>query len=281
MTRIQDFLADRPMPEIYETYLSPGIFVPFAHALIGPGPVFGRLLDLACGTGVVSRMLARRLARGARIDALDVAPPMLDLADRLAAAEAVRGRMAFHQGSADALPFEDGTFDGAYCQQGLQFFPDKLKALKEVRRVLKPGSLLRASVWTDAQDGNDAFGAFETLAGRLLGEDLVPLGPFAFGDMGVLRDLFSSAGFTLRRLERVKKTVRLTDIETFVLFEMMFLGRPGPNGQLMPVVAPDDPQGDKVVDALVEHLSGILSHHLDADGILVTPMTAHVILAQA
>ncbi len=281
MTRLQTFLAGRTNPELYEAYLTPGVFLPWAEAMMRAEPYDGAILDLACGTGAVSRTLARHLAPGARIEAVDIAPPMLDLASVLIARDGVADRVSLHLASAAELPFGDASFDHGFCQQGVQFFPDKVAALREVGRVLKPGAMFTASVWTACADGNPAFHAYEESVARHLGADLAPLGPFAFGDAKALRAIFDEAGFSVHSLERRSIEVALPDVETFALFEMMFVGRPSPEGALMPVIAADDPAGDAAIQALIADLTPALAPYGQPDGTLRLPMTAHVVIAEA
>ena len=95
-----------------------------------------RALDLACGTGIVARRVAPRVAPGGSVAGLDVSPAMLAVARARAAAEGVE--VTWDEGNATSLPYGDGAFDLALCQQGLQFFPDQPAALRELHRVPPP-----------------------------------------------------------------------------------------------------------------------------------------------
>ncbi len=106
---------------------------------LGPGEV---VLDLACGTGLVARHALARVGVGGRVTGVDINPPMLE-----AARTVVEAPIELVEASAEALPFEDGTFTHVLSQQGFQFFPDPVKAVREVRRVLRPGGMLVATVW--------------------------------------------------------------------------------------------------------------------------------------
>jgi ubiquinone/menaquinone biosynthesis C-methylase UbiE len=136
------------VPDEYERHLVPAVFEPWAELLLdavafAPG---GRVLDVASGTGVVARAAARRAGGGGRVVASDVSAPMLA---RSAAAGAPPGAapIDYREASADALPFEDGSFDAVLCQQGLQFFPAQAAAVSEMRRVLRPGGVVGVAVW--------------------------------------------------------------------------------------------------------------------------------------
>jgi len=144
-----DLAADRrfagSVPEIYERLLVPLIFEPYADDLArriaARSP--SRLLEVAAGTGVVTRALASTLPAGATIVATDLNQPMLDRAQLVGTARPVEWRQADAMG----LPFADASFDAVVCQFGVMFFPDKAKAFAEARRVLAPGGVLIFNVW--------------------------------------------------------------------------------------------------------------------------------------
>ena len=280
MTLISDFVAGRTPPQLYETYLSPGLFEPWADRLLASLPPWGDCVDIGCGTGVVSRKLAADTNVG-RVAAIDVADPMIAHAKQVTAAKGLEGRIAFDVASALDLPFANDSFDRAYCQQAIQFFPDKGQAMREVERVLKPGGQFAAAVWTSASDGNPVFAAFEDIVGRSFGADLLPFGPFAFGDGEALRSVIDEAGLKIHALERREIESALPDIASFVLFDLLFLGRPDSDGVLQPVVAPDDPDADALVAKLISEMEEALADYVQPDGTLRAPMTAHMVIAEA
>jgi len=279
MTMIMDFMAGRTPPQLYTAYLAEGLFAPWAEALLATSAPGRACLDLACGTGVV----ARKLAASARVDsvaAIDVSELMI--AEARSNAGAPAEQIDYRVASALDLPFDDDVFDAAYCQQGLQFFPDRVRALTECRRVLKTGSgRLAAAVWTAASDGNPVFAAFEACIADAFGADLLPLGPFSFPDAGELRAAFEEAGFAMRSLERREMTAMLPDARTLVLFDLLFLGRPGADGALAPVVHPEDPTADEKILALIADLDARLGAYRQADGTLRAPTAAHLVVAEA
>ena len=128
------------IPKFYETYLVPLLFEPYAADLVNrlASRSPGRVLELAAGTGVVTRALASVLPERVSIVATDLNQPMLDQASALGTKRPVEWRQA----DAMQLPFPDGTFDAVVCQFGVMFFPDKAKALSEAHRVLRPGGVL-------------------------------------------------------------------------------------------------------------------------------------------
>ena len=140
------------IPQLYERYLVPLIFEPYAAdlarrvALRQPS----RVLEVAAGTGVVTRQLVKALPPGVSIVATDLNQPMLDHAAAVGTTRPVEWRQA----DAMQLPFPDESFDVVACQFGVMFFPDKAKAFSEARRVLRPGGCFIFNVW-DRIDQNE------------------------------------------------------------------------------------------------------------------------------
>ena len=180
---------DTDSAEAYERYLVPAIFEPFARALVAlAAPAAGeRVLDAACGTGVVARYAA---PRAGHVVGADVNAGMLAVAARIAP------QLEWVQADIAALPFEDGTFDLVLCQQALQFVPDHAAALAELRRVLAPGGRILVSVWRGPEH-NPGFAVFATVLDRHLGigAGAVLRSPFAGGEGEAWRAAMTAAGF--------------------------------------------------------------------------------------
>ena len=133
------------IPKLYETYLVPLIFEPYAADLadrLRARPL-SRVLEIAAGTGVVTRALTSALPESVSIVATDLNQAMLDQA----AAVGTKHEVEWRQADAMQLPFPDETFDAVVCQFGVMFFPEKPKAFSEARRVLKPGGVFIFNVW--------------------------------------------------------------------------------------------------------------------------------------
>src|SRR5689334_8372947 len=138
-------------PELYQRYLVPAVTGQWAadlveRAALQPGE---RVLDVACGTGVVARLAAARVGPSGRVAALDLNPGMLAVARTLPGepGEGAAAVIEWYEDSALALPFPEASFEVAFCQLGLQFFPDRPQALQEMRRVLVSGGRLALSVF--------------------------------------------------------------------------------------------------------------------------------------
>jgi SAM-dependent methyltransferase len=142
------------IPKIYETHLVPLIFQPYADDLarrIASRPL-QRVLEIAAGTGVVTRALASALQEGVAIVATDLNPGMLEQAIAIGTPR----RVDWRQVDAMQLPFADADFDAVVCQFGAMFFPDKAKAFAEARRVLRRGGVFMFNVWDRIEENEFA-----------------------------------------------------------------------------------------------------------------------------
>jgi SAM-dependent methyltransferase len=156
------------IPRLYETYLVPLLFEPYATDLkqrVGSMNA-SRILEVAAGTGVVTRALAAVANEGASIVATDLNQAMLDQAAAVGTARPVQ----WLQADAMALPFPDNEFDAVVCQFGVMFFPDKSKAFSETRRVLKPGGVFIFNVW-DRISENEFADTVTTALAEVFPED--------------------------------------------------------------------------------------------------------------
>ena len=142
------------IPKLYDDYLVPLIFEPYAVDLANrlATRTRARVLEIAAGTGVVTRKLASALPKGVSIVATDLNQAMLDLASTVGTERPVEWRQA----DAMQLPFDDSAFDVVVCQFGAMFFPDKPKAYSEARRVLRSGGLFMFNVWDRIEENEFA-----------------------------------------------------------------------------------------------------------------------------
>jgi SAM-dependent methyltransferase len=138
------------VPEIYERYLGPLLFEPFARDLVHrvDACAGAALLELACGTGLLTRELLRVAPRDVALTATDLSEPMLSVAGGLVN----DSRATLRKADAMALPFDAASFDAALCQFGVMFFPDKAAAAAQVRRVLRPGGKYIFNSWGSFAD---------------------------------------------------------------------------------------------------------------------------------
>jgi len=168
MKATEQWSVTREAAALYERVVARHILGPWAPSLVDAGGLAegDRVLDLACGTGVVARIAAQRVGPHGRVTGIDLNPGMISVARSLPALDG--GGIEWLEGSALAIPLPDASVDAVLCQQGLQFFPDKALALREMRRVLVRGGRLALSVWSSAGLYNTAVG--QALA-RFVGED--------------------------------------------------------------------------------------------------------------
>ncbi|CAG2150878.1 class I SAM-dependent methyltransferase [Cupriavidus numazuensis] len=151
------------IPELYERYLVPMIFAPYAADLARRAAALrpASVLEIAAGTGALTRELAQTLHADAEIVATDLNPPMLARAQAVGTSRTVSWQTA----DAMQLPFDDGRFNLVVCQFGAMFFPDKGAAFAEARRVLAPGGTLLFNVWDRIEDNHFAHTVTRALAG--------------------------------------------------------------------------------------------------------------------
>jgi ubiquinone/menaquinone biosynthesis C-methylase UbiE len=190
----------------YERKKVPAIFQPLAEQFIGSLPLEEgqAVLDVACGTGIVVRVVADRLRSPGRLDGVDIDAEMIDVAR---SSTADNDRIAWHVGSAEQMPFlENKTFDWVLCQQGFQWFQDRIGALGEMHRVLRPGGRLAMIMWTRVAPDTMPFFWTEVELVRKYGGDeaaerRVNLTPFFKGTQADLEALLLQAGFEHLQLE--------------------------------------------------------------------------------
>jgi ubiquinone/menaquinone biosynthesis C-methylase UbiE len=165
-----------------------------------------QVLDVACGTGIVARQTASRVGGSGTIVGVDLNPAMLAVARSLPAPEGAS--IDWREGSALALPLPDETFDLVLCQAGLQFLPDRHKALREMFRVLRTGGRAAISVWRSIEHNPAGKIIWEAIA-RHLNTTVLAINPaMSLGDRNVLRSLLESAGFAEVTIVARSYTVR-------------------------------------------------------------------------
>jgi len=247
---LPDYAMRQPsFPEMYERLLVQPLFRPFAETVLDrvnltPGD---RVLDIACGTGIVAR-LARERMGGGTVVGVDLSPQML------AVAGAVAPEIEWREGSAQALPVADGErFDLVVCHQGLQFFADQPAALREIKRVLAPGGRVAVATWCSVEN-SPVLGELQRVAERHLG----PIADqrYNFGAAADLEALMVAAGFTNVRVETETRTVRFPEAKTFVRMNTMaFVG-------MSAAKALDETARAAVVDAIAMASMEAVSPHL-------------------
>jgi SAM-dependent methyltransferase len=249
--------------EIYDKLFLPALFdewVPrvVEAARLEPGM---RVLDVACGTGVLSLAAYEAVAPNGSVTGLDLNSGMLRVAKQKAP------QIEWHEGPAEALPFEDASFDAVISQFGLMFFQDQVGAIREMARVLRPGGHLAVAVWDSFEHIKGYAAAAEILAdmfGDAAAESV--RAPYSLGDKQILSPLFSEAGIADFSITTHDGTARYPSIRYWMEADI--------KGWTL-----SDKLSDDEFEALVRRAESDLSQFVNADGTVEFNSPAHIVTA--
>jgi len=254
--------------EMYERHVARYVLGPWAPLLVEVAHLTAgeRVLDVACGTGVVTRLAAQRVGVGGRVVGVDLNPGMISVARSLQVP--VGAAIEWHERNALDLGLPDDSFDVVLCQQGLQFFPDKALALREMSRVLVHGGRIALSVWNSVGIYNSAVG--EALA-RFLGNEAAAgfLASRKVPAKEEVQRLAMEAGFSDVRVRVSRIDVRLPRLDQFVLDHLAAT-------PIASVVAAVDRETRRQIGTSVMEK---LRRYADGDGVTY-PEETHVLTAQ-
>jgi ubiquinone/menaquinone biosynthesis C-methylase UbiE len=261
----------------YQAYYGPAIFEPLADQVLSTAaPATGeRVLDVACGTGILTRHLAAAVGDTGRVVGIDLNPKMIEVAIDVTA-EA--GIIEYRPGDGTALDLPDGAFDAVYCQQGLQFFPNRAAGASEMRRVLATGGRAVVACWRGL-DRHPLFAALADAEEPHLGALGVKItraeleAPFSLGEPAELEALLRDAGFSDVSTQPVSIAARFPDADRFVRhMEYAYAA-------VIPQFAEQPESFDAYLDAIERVTKDIVETHRQGDDIVV-PMHATVALAR-
>jgi len=269
MSRPAQWHLDTDAAQRYERCVAHYILGPWAPLLVETaGIVSGeRVLDVACGTGVVARIAAERAGITGKVVGLDLNPGMIAVAQTLP--PPAGAKIEWLTRSALDLGLEDGSFDAVLCQQGLQFFPDKLTALREMRRVLRRDGRIALSVWSSTGHYNSAVGrALEQFVGhdtahRFCASRQAPT-------KEELLQLVNDAGFADGEIHLAHLNIRLPRIDQFALEHLAAT-------PVASVIAAADAETRAMIGAIVMHQ---LERYADAAGAVTYPEETYVLTAR-
>ena len=257
----------------YDEILVPRMFAPWGNILLDTVGIDSAnlALDVACGPGTVTRLLSERVGPTGRVTGADLSPVMLEIA-RERGTPSEGGAIDWVECPADALQVDTHVFDVIVCQQGLQFFPDRPAALREMHRAARHGARLGVACWAPIDD-SPMFAAMARALDRYLGEDAgakYRAGPFGLTDGNALAHLVEDAGFRDVRVERLAMPVTFDDAVAQLITMAEF----------MPVSdelrALDDAQAEELVGVIEAELGPLL----DGDSV-TADTTTHLALALA
>jgi ubiquinone/menaquinone biosynthesis C-methylase UbiE len=243
-------------PEMYERWLVGPLFRPWAEMTLDEVGLSGgqRVLDIACGTGILARVAGERLGDAGYVVGVDVSP------DMLAVARAAAPGIDWREGNAGALPLNDGEqFDIVACQQGLQFFPDKPAAVAQMRRALAKGGRVAVATWRSDEE-IPFFRELRRVAERHLGA--ISDQRYGFGDAALLETLLREAGFNDIKSKILSRTIRFEDGAPFLRLNTMALVGMSAAGKAM-----SDQERKRIVAAIVSESMPVQQSYTDGSAL--------------
>ncbi len=256
MNRSEQWQPNGSAAEMYECCVVPYLMSPWAPGLVAladiqPGE---HVLDVACGTGVVARLAAPAVGPNGKVTGLDLNPGMLAVARALPPPPGAA--ITWVECSALAMQLADATYDVVLCQQGLQFFPDRSAALREIHRVLRPGGRLVLSVWKQA---NPYSSAVRSAVARYIGTEAAAgmEAATSLGSAEALLHLMVDAGFNNVHIRPHVMKIRIPAVEEFVLRQLAS----------MPIADAVAAQSEEVRTALVRDVRMAVQSYIDKEGV--------------
>ncbi|MDZ7692171.1 MAG: class I SAM-dependent methyltransferase [Balneolaceae bacterium] len=249
--------------ESYQKYLVPAMFEECSEQLVSHAGITQgqRILDIACGTGVLARTAARHVGQNGNVVGLDMNPGMLSVAKQLAP------DLEWRQGMAEDLPFEDNFFDITFCQFSLMFFQDKQTAIQEMRRVLTSKGRLYIAVFNSLEQ-IPAYQHLLRIYADFVNDYQVHFlsSPFQLGDLQELHALLQDSGLESPRISSAELNARWPDVQTLVLADV--------EGWFL---LAGIKLGDDQVKVVIKKTKSELGEYINGDGSIAFTMPYHLI----
>lgn len=251
----------------YEALHVPALFEQWCTRVLEAADVQegDRVLDVACGTGILARLAADRVGRTGEVAGIDPGPGMLAVARELGP------NIEWREGVAESLPYPPASFDVVVSQFGMMFFTDRRQAVREMLRVLKPEGRLAIAVW-ESLENCEAYPIVVTLLERLAGRAAADAlrAPFVLGDKDALAALFTDTGATSVRVTTYEGTARFPSIKSMVEADL--------RGWLpiMGVVL-----SEETIETVLNEAESALAEYVTGEGQVVFSAPAHIVVARA
>ncbi len=247
---------------IYEEFYLPSLFAEWPPRVIEAAQIQRgqRVVDVACGTGVLACAVAERVGPQGSTVGVDINAGML------AVAREKTPKIKWLQAPAEVLPLADNSCDAAVSQFGLMYFEDQEGALSEMLRVLRPGGNLAVVVW-DKLENSPGYAIEDQLFQRLLGDEFADESPYSLGDREVLQRLFASAGISGAEIRTFEGSARFQSIEAWIYADV--------NGWTMA-----DDIDDEQYALLLREAQQELARFVTTDGTVMFPTPAHIVTAR-
>jgi ubiquinone/menaquinone biosynthesis C-methylase UbiE len=251
--------------ETYEASFVPALFAGLARHLVESAGITAgqRVLDVACGTGIVARTVADRVGPSGTVVGLDLNDGMLTVARRL------RPDLEWRQGDAVSLPFPDDSFDVALCQSGLMFVPDSGRAIAQMARVVAPGGTVAVQVWSALERQRGVLPFAEAVA-RHAGRDAVDLigTYFRLGDQDALCQLCRAAGLIVTDVHTMPVTLHSPSVDAYVTTEV----------ESTPLISR---VSEETYERIRVDARRALAQFCNEDGALALPLEVYLVTARA
>ncbi len=262
-------LLDMNPMQAYEQYMVPGIMIPGVEVMLRYARLQAgeRVLDVACGTGIVARTVAPLVGEQGTVTALDINPAMLKVAQAQPIPQGAS--IEWREGNALSLPLPDDTYDLVLCHQGLQFFPDKVATLREAKRVLVSGGRVVINVQQSLQL-NPIYKTFNEV---LIGHMHIPAlaAPFAFGEFEPLQSVLTEAGFNDVEIIPISHSIQFPSISIYIQASII-----GSAAVIQELARLDADAKTQLADQITRDMSPVLEPYVQADGTLLMPLNANI-----